>query len=119
MNAAGLFGKSDVETVIDENARRAVHVARLPRNAAQCFARERRTISPGQIFLTKLNPIDASGGHQFDPLQKQLKRIVLGCGLQTAAVGDVTEDRLSVPTRPGIERRTISEGHWMDRDANR
>jgi len=119
MDAASLFGEGHVEAVINENARRTPRVACLLRNAPQCFACERGRQFPRQIFLAQLNPIDASGGGGFDLFQKKLDPIILGRDRQTAAVGDVTEDGLSIRKRFGIERRTIWGGHWKDQDANR
>ena len=118
MDAASLLGEGHVEAVIDENAARAPRAACFLRNAAQCFACKRGRISPRQIFLAKLNPIDACGSGCFDLCQKRFDQIFLGRVLQATAVGDVTEDGLSAQ-RLGIERRTIWEGRWQDQDANR
>jgi hypothetical protein len=80
VDAAGLFGEGHVETVIDENARPNLGVARLLRNAVYCFACECGGLFPRQIPLAKLNPIYASSGCQFDPVQKRFEPIFLGRG---------------------------------------
>jgi hypothetical protein len=119
MDAASMFGESHIEAVIHENTRDSLGAARLLRNAEQGFASERGRLFPGQVFLAKLNPIDVSSGYAFDLVQKRREQIMLRGGRQSAAVGDVAEEGLSVQMGLGIDRRTISEGHWKGQDAHR
>jgi hypothetical protein len=60
MDAIGLHGESDVQTVIHNDACTGLHVCHGICNAMQHAARERAALSRGEVFLADLDPIDAS-----------------------------------------------------------
>lgn len=120
MYAAGFFRDGHVEAVIQENPRRPgrLRVRRRCGDAVERITCERSGIFSAQILFAKLNPIDARGGYRFDSFEKRLERILQRSGVQTPAVGYITEDELALRRGPRIDRGAIGEGHAKDPDAN-
>src|SRR5713226_3051569 len=65
MDTAGLLGESYVEAVIDQQAGRFATGTLF--QAMQRFSSERGGVSPQQVLLAKLNPINPCSGRLLNP----------------------------------------------------
>jgi len=104
MNAAGALGDSDIETIVDEDARRSAAAVCAFRGALHGFACKRGVFSSGQIFFADLDPVDRGRG--FHNAKQWLIRARNGWVTHCAPIRDVAKDR-------AIER-TIAEGHAQE-----
>jgi len=101
VNAARSGGESDVDAVVDKNAR----VGRAGANGLQGRAREIERFPAAQIFFAQLNPVHSSSGDNLDSLQEHGNGVRGNRKGKAAAVGYVTNDGFRVLN---------GEGHGMD-----
>ena len=77
MDAAGTLRKRDVESIVDENARRTLIACRRSCGTLQGCARQCGAILARKIFFANLYPVDAHGCRFFNHVQEGLARVQL------------------------------------------
>jgi hypothetical protein len=77
MHAARSLRECDIQSIIDDDARRLFAAMRSFHGALQRFSRERGAVFSREIFLTNLDAIDSGSRGNFDSLQQRRPRF---CG---------------------------------------
>ena len=101
VNAARSGGESDVDAVVDKNAR----VGRAGANGLQGRAREIERFPAAQILFAQLNPVHSGAGRGLHSLQKHGNGVRGNRKGKAAAIGHIANDGFRVPS---------GEGHGMD-----